>query len=167
MGFSLVEAMISMSIFGVLSMGLMSGFVFTSKSSFAVGNYADLVQSGTMFLETFARDVRMAGDVHTATATELTIDVNYSNGIKTVSYILNPDYKTLIRTESGTSKIVLSDIDQLSFNYFNILGNSTTSLLEAKTIQVEAILEKRVIQQKNTDHVVSARYMMRNRIVSN
>jgi len=166
-GFTLVEIMVSLTIFGLVFSGLLSSFVFTSKSTFSLGNYADMVRESTYFLESFGREVRMAEDVNAIGLHGFSMDVAYPNGTQTIEYEYLPASDSLIRRVGGVERIILTDVDWITFKYYNILNAETSALLEVKSVQMEAILEKRVMQRKNTDHIISARFMMRNRTVSN
>lgn len=166
-GFTLIELLTATSILGLTFSGLLSGLVFTSKSTCSLGNYSDMVRESTFFLETFAREVRMAEDVNAIGPSAFSMDVAFAGGPKTIEYEYRAASETLVRTENGVESIVMSDVDWVDFKYYNVLNVETNTLMEVKSVQMEAELEKRALDLVNTDHIISARFLMRNRTVSN
>lgn len=166
-GFSLIEIMVSTTILGITFSALLSGFVFTSKSTYSLSNYSEMLRQSTFFLETFAREVRMAEDINYFQANAFSMEVAFADGSQTVEYEYLPDSKNLIRRVNGIDRTMLSDVNWLNFKFFNVLNAETNTLLEVKSVQMEAGLQKNVMKIMNTDHIVSARFMMRNRTISN
>ena len=85
----------------------------------------------------------------------------------TVNYTFDNAADELVRTYDGTSTILLSNVDQFALSYFDLTRNSTTNALSVKEVQIEAILLKKTLNLSNTDEIISARFILRNRRVSN
>lgn len=166
-GFTLVEMMISTTILTLVLSGLASSFIFTARSSVSMGNYSDMAREGSHFLETFAREVRMASDVTALSTEAFTMVVSYAATDVTVEYAYIPADETLVRRAGGNEKIVLRDVEALEFKFFNLVNAQTTNLMEVKSVLMDGMLEKHAGSRENSDHIISARFMMRNRQISN
>ncbi len=169
LGMTLVELLITMSLMGVIMAGIMSAYFFITKSSMSVGNYAEMSGDSRLTLQIFARDVRMATDVKAFTSKSVDLEVSYSDtDIRDVDYAYDVDTGILTRTVDSTDVFtLLTDVSELEFEFYNLLGNETTNVLEIKRIHFSAKLLKKVMHISNTNQVISAGYMMRNRKVSN
>ncbi len=132
-------------------------------------------------LDKFASDARMTVDVNEATSTMVSLDVyNSSGGLDTVVYSFEEGASSLSRTvyedqdmSSGVADVILENVIELDFTYFNMIYDAsskelteTTKLLEIKEIQLEAVMRLTALNTINTNQIISARYMMRNKRVS-
>ncbi len=166
-GFTLAELMLAMTLASLVIAGATFTINMWARSSMSLGNYADMSGSCRRALDIFASDVRMANNVSVSTSTSFTFTAyDASNTIVTVSYIYDPDTDELRRTYDGTSMVLLSDVDRFGLSYYDLNRNSTTNALSVKEVQIEAILLKNVLTIANTDEIISARFMLRNRRVS-
>ena len=132
-----------------------------------------------MALEYFARDMRSAEDVRLVTESSLTI-VAPSSGFYTgseVTYDYDSDAKVLFRIERDaaaneiSNQILLEGVEAFTFSYFDPLGKSLSAsspsiLLSVKSVQVDAELLREISRSDATDYIISARFMMRNRPVT-
>lgn len=166
-GFTLIEMLFSTSVLGLVMAGLVSNYVFIFQSSLALGNYSDMARESTYFLETMGRELRMAEDVQAVASDRFTVVVPYSTGDEVVQYRYYSDLKSIYRIEGASSDKVLSNVEDLTFTYYNNIHAESNDLLEVKAVQMEATLQRDLAKLKNTDHIISARYTMRNRTVSN
>lgn len=166
-GFTLMELMLAVVIGGIILAAATSTLNMWARSSAAVGNYSDMSGSCRRALDIFASDVRMANDVTISTATSFTFRAfDSGTGSVTVNYTFDSTADTLTRTYNGTSTVILNDVDQFGFAYSDLNLATTTNPLSVKVVQIEAILEKSVLNVSNTDEIISARFMLRNRRVS-
>ncbi len=166
-GFTLVELMLSIVIGGALLAAATTSINLWARSSVADGNYGDMSGTCRRALDTFASDVRMANDVSVSTATTFTFTAfDSGTGTVTVSYVFDDANDRLTRTYDGTSRVILEDVDQFGFSYSDLTLTATTNALSVKVVQIEAVLEKEVLNLSNTDEIISARFMLRNRRVS-
>lgn len=170
-GFSLVELMVGMGL-AALVLGIsMGSLLFMSKSTAGFGNYHHMNMTSRMALDTFASDARMTVDVNSVSDSGCSLEVyNASGGMDTVVYLYNADSGEFSRSvNGGAGDVLLEDVEFLDLDYFNIkpTDNATTIPLEVKEIQLQATLRRNVLSVGNTNEIISARFMMRNRAVSN
>ena len=166
-GFSLVELMLAIVISGIVLGSVIAGINLLGRTSVAVGNYSDMSGSCRRALDIFASDVRMADDVSVSTSTTFTFTAfDAANSLVTVSYVFDDDANTITRTYDGTSTVLLRDVQQFGLAYYDLTRGKTTNALSVKEVQIEAILQKEVLTLTNTDEIISARFMLRNRRVS-
>lgn len=168
-GFTLVEMMITM---GILSMIIATGLTavtFISQSSTSLSNYTIMSTDSRHALERAARDFRMGFNVNSATSTTIDFDIYGKAGaIDNIVYTYSSSNKTLYRSENGSSnEAVLEDLQNFQFNYYNLRRESTTAPISIKEVQLEGIMRRHVLVLTNTNYIISARFMMRNRAVSN
>ncbi len=138
-----------------------------TRGTIAMLHYGDMNRDSRATLETLAQDCRLGTDVETALPHELKLQTQGPDGPVTIRYRYQPNSKTLYRSEdAGSLEVVLTDIEDLEFQYFNILQNPTNKAIEVKRIQIEVLMRKNIQKQEATDHIISASFMMRNRRVS-
>ena len=166
-GFTLVELIIAVSISSTLLYGTTSSYIFLLKSSMSIGQYVEQNNQDRLGLELFGRDMRMAENVTTATSSQVIVDIPTETGTRTVEYIYQPGAKRFVRIEGTWEKTIFENVGALSLSYFNIVGNATTNIAEVKKVQFEVLKESQVLQIEKTSTLISAKYMMRNREVSN
>lgn len=159
--------MLTMFIGGIILVGATATLNLWARSSTAVGNYADMSGTTRRALDIFASDVRMATDVSASSTSQFTFTA-YGAGTTTVAvdYTYDADAGTLTRTYDGASQVILNDVDQFLFAYLDMNLTTTTNPLSVKVVRIESILQKRVLNISNTDEIISARFMLRNRQVS-
>ena len=73
-----------------------------------------------------------------------------------------PDFQRMLQDayEKKFDTIIVYKLDRFS-------RNATTATISVKEVQIEGILERTSLSVSNTNHIISARFMMRNRAVSN
>ncbi len=166
-GFTMVELLFAIAIGGILLGGATMTMNLWARSSASVGNYADMSGSCRRALDIFASDVRMANDVSESTSSSFVFKAfDAGNSTVSVSYVYDSANKRLTRTYDGTTHILLNDVEKFGFSFYDLNRVATTNALSVKEVQVEAILSKKVISISNTDEIISARFMLRNRRVS-
>ena len=167
-GYTLIEIMVSMSIMSLVLSGVTSSFTFLTKSALGLGNYVVMNQDSRKGLELLSRDIRMASDILIMTDDNLVISIpTGGGGTKVIDYAYEAEQGRVFREEGGTSTSILKDIEDFDFKYYTFLGAVTANELEVKEVQVEAQMMKVVYNVENTSHLISARYMMRNKSVNN
>ena len=160
--FTLVELMVALSIFIILTAILTTSFILFLKSTVIMRNYADMTVQSQQFLENIGHEMRIAEGVRTASNNQLSIDIPTASGIETVEYIYNPNDQRVTREQDTVLRPVLSNVMEFNFRYFNFDGELTTSQPEIKEVQIEANMMKKVLFLENTNHLISSRNMMRN-----
>ncbi len=167
-GYTLIEIMVSMSIMSLVLTGVTSSFTFLTKTALGLGNYVIMNQDSRVGLELLSRDIRMASDINFMDDDNLTITVPVGGGGTTViDYSYEAEQGLVNREEGGETTTILKDIEDFDFNYYTFLSVETANILEVKEVQVEAKMVKEIYNMENTSHLISARYLMRNKIVNN
>ena len=168
-GFTLVEVIITMTLITILIAGALTAITTISQGSTALTNYTVMSTNGRQALELIARDLRMGFDVNSASKFKLDFDIYGKAGTtNNIVYEFNSSKNELTKTiDGGAQIIVMDDLRNFSFNYFDLSRNTTTAPISIKEVQIEGILERKSLSVSNTNHIISARFMMRNRAVSN
>jgi len=180
-GFTLAEVMIAMSIAMFLLATTYAALFSMSKGSESMINFSEMNGQSRYALELFGRDMRMAKDVftdstHGFSSSEVWItrraDPSTSTDIR-VGYEFDDNSRTftrLVEDSSGnllSEQILLYDVNSLHLNYFRYINNQTAlNPLETKHVQLEAELQRKVLALKNTNWIISARFVMRNKDVT-
>jgi len=159
--------MLAITIGGIVLAGAATSVNMWARSSMAVGNYADMSGSCRRALDIFATDVRMANGVTVSTASTFTFSA-FDSGTSSVivSYVFDDTSDTLTRTYDGVSRVILENVENFALTYSDLTLSTTTNPLSVKVVQIKAILQKKVLNLSNTDEIISARFMLRNRRVS-
>ena len=168
-GFSLIEVLVSLALLSlIISVGL-SALTFISQSSTSLSNYSIMSHQSRKVLEEFSRDIRMGYRINNATADILDFDIFGKAGTTSnIKYEYSAKDDKLFRTEDGGSKEeILDDLAAFQFNYFNLRKIQTTAIISIKEVQIEGLMKKNSLVLTNTNYIISARFMMRNRSVSN
>jgi len=148
-----------------------SSLISLGKATTGAGNYADMNFRSRMVLEKFGADIRAGSSV--IAFTDSRFEFNYldsSNIEQTVVYEYNSGDKKLYRTEGGVTRSILENLSEFELDYFNLrlvdvpTGSSTNSV---KGVRVDARMEQKVVTLGTSNEILSARFMMRNRLVSN
>jgi len=171
-GFTLVEAVITMAISGVVLAALMSVTVFVTRSFIAISNYRDLNQSSRFTLDMMGRDVRNAAGLTYYTTNNITLTNNDNTGF---SYQWDPSSRALMRyytNSDGTTavNIMLTNCDVITFNIYQ--RNPTNNLTfvsavsapnQTKLINVDWKCSRTIMGAKaNTESVQTAQIVIRN-----
>jgi type II secretory pathway pseudopilin PulG len=178
-GFTITELIVATTISGVVLASMIGTFFSFAVGARSVGAYTEMSQDSRMVLEKFARDVRAASDVRQATPDTLEIvfpDASFYSG-SSVTYEYDDQAGVLFRIERDdannvvSNDLVLSGVEQFVFSYFDPLGgeisaNTASLLLSAKSVQVDAEMLRKISETEATDYIISARFMMRNRPVT-
>lgn len=167
-GFSLVEVIVATSLGMMVSAAIISSFLFIARSSSSIINYSDMNRESRSGLEIFGRDIRSAKTIASGfSSTGFTI-TKYDNDTVSYVYRSGEPAKPLIRiTSSGDETIVMRGIEDFKLLYYNLQGGEAVVPLEVKQIQLQLKLTRRSGTLDNTDRVISARFILRNKKVSN
>lgn len=169
--FTLTEVLITLTLCGIVLAASTGSLLFLAKTTKGLGNYQEMNMSSRFTLEDFGSDARMTVDINSATASAVSLEVyDASGGISTVVYAYDADAGTFSRTAGGSTDVILKDVQTLNLVYFNLYGvkddDGSINPLEVKEIQLQAEMQRSVLSIKNTNEIISARFMMRNRSVS-
>jgi Tfp pilus assembly protein PilW len=165
-GSALVEAIMAIGITALLVLTLMTFLFFTGKSFAALFNYVDLDDVNRIAMDTLTRDVRQSNKVTASTTNSLTLED--SDGLPIV-YNYSPTTKTLTRTKSGASKVILTECSRLNFN----LGQRNTATggydvfpaatpATCKVVNIAWMCSRSIYgRAENTESVQTARIVIR------
>lgn len=182
----MVEVMVATTISMFILASSYATIMSLAKGSQSMINFSEMNSQTRVALEMFGRDARMASDVTTATANTLTVEKKlYINSINayrncSITYAFvsaaNTFRRTVIRLDTGATledRILLYDVDELKFTYYSLINPNdpwvspiANNNLEVKHVQLEAKLQRNVLNIDNTNYIISARFMMRNKDVS-
>lgn len=171
-GYSLVEVMIALSLALMILAGIMASLIFIIGSSISVGNYIDMNKEGRLALEVMGRDIRNAAEIDDGySTTEFRIHVLHPNETQTTvtySYDPNAANRPLVRTTSDGSRVLVGEVDELSFRYYDLQGGEVHDYaLPVRQIQIQLTTLRERGGIDNTDRIISARFILRNKHVTN
>ena len=117
--FTLVEMMVSVAVFSIVGLALMTIYVYSIRSFAALTNYSMLDKENRLAMDKMTFEIRQAKQIVNYTtngSSSLTI-LNGNND--TVTYSFDPTLKQMVRqTGSGESQVLLTNCDLLSFSLF-------------------------------------------------
>jgi prepilin-type N-terminal cleavage/methylation domain-containing protein len=173
-GFTLVELMVAATLSAFVLVGVMSSFLFMGRSGANLRNYSDMESQSRKALEQFAEDVRQASAIAWSTNVSVTLTVNSA----AVAYYYDSATTTFYRqTATGTTALI-TGVTAGTFVYkpYNVAGallplatpaNLTAAGVSTKQLQIslEASRTTQTVSSA-TNLVLSARYILRNKIVT-
>jgi prepilin-type N-terminal cleavage/methylation domain-containing protein len=174
-GFTLVEILISSVLGSIVMAGVLSTFLFIGRSAVSVSNYGEMEAEARRGLEMFSQDVRMARDLTNFSATSVTLTVPTSTGVHFVIYSYNAGTKTFFRRAGATATAaaaatpvpIIRHVEVFSLKRYNLQQQLASNNLETKQLQLELRAVRRDFTKAiNTNTVLSARFIMRNKRVS-
>lgn len=168
--FTLVELMFTLSLLAIVMAAMIPTFLVFSKHSVSLGNYVDMSADSRAALEMLARDVRSAVALTSAAEDAVTLVMPDEMGGISVTYRYDADDQEFSRSIAGAgSRVLFNGVTELSFSYYNRVSGddldpATTAsiLVETKSIQLDAQLQRKVLNLVNSDYVISATFLMRN-----
>lgn len=172
--FTLVEMMIGATIASFVLLGVLTTFLFLGRSGANVQNYNDMEAQARKALEYFAEDVRQASAISWTSSTDLTLTVNSAS----IRYVYDSGAGTFSRQISTGTQSLITGIRSgtFAFKAYNVAGtelalvtsaNLTTASSETKQLQIslEAARSNQTVVDA-TNSVLSARFILRNKIVT-
>ncbi len=183
-GFTLSEVIIASTLSVFVLAGVLSAFLFIGRTSFAASSYSELEAEARRGLEVFAEDVRMARDVRWNGPQSLTLLLpGEDKDPLTITYAYDsdpqsPTYRCFYRVvgEAGSAEprraLIRNLAPDFAFKRYKleqpgVIDNTAGNDLETKQIQLtlRAIRSGSTVAA-TTNSVVSARYVLRNKKVS-
>lgn len=171
-GFSLVEVIIALSLGMMVAAAMLSSLIFMLGSSLSVKNYIDMNSETRTALEILGRDLRNTVDVEEGfSKSEFQVQVlQQDDSLEhvTYSYRDNGQNGSLVRTDSNDEKILVHNVDQLDFLYYNLQAEAVQEYpLSVTQVQIQMTTAREERGIDNTDRVISARFILRNKYVTN
>lgn len=122
-GFTLVEIMVAMGLFGIVSTAVCYLYYFSTRSFAAMATYADLDKMNRTAMDTLTREIRQARLVTNVSTNSFSL-IN-GDGIA-VTYYFNPVLKQFVRAAAdGSTKVLVPDCSLINFQVFqrnNVAG---------------------------------------------
>ena len=111
-GWTLLEMMIAVTIFGIAGAAVGSAYLFGLRSFQALSNYSILDQQNRTAMDKLTREVRQARWVESKTDDTLILkDGNYDS----ITYKFNNDTQQLVRTANGNTTVMLDNCSLIKF----------------------------------------------------
>jgi prepilin-type N-terminal cleavage/methylation domain-containing protein len=120
-GFTLVEIMIAVALFGIVSLALATIFFFSTRSFASMATYAELDKINRTAMDKLTYEIRQANHVNAVTMdnSHRITGISLVNGDgESVTYNFNAAAKQLVRTAGGNSQVLLDDCSLIYFNLF-------------------------------------------------
>lgn len=162
---TLVEVMVSAGLASLLFATLALLWAHGARSVLAMTNYTELDRSSKYALDLMSRDIRQAK----AMTSFATTNIAMTNDSAAYSYNYNGVAKTLTRTYAGSSRVLLTECDNLAFGIYNRVPTNnfdfraTTDVTQAKLVDVNWKCSRKIKGQKvNTESIQTAKIVMRN-----
>lgn len=168
-GFTLVELLMAIVIGSMVLGAVMSSFIFVAKSCISLNDYTELDVESRRAVEIFSREVRASSDISGFSINGLTLTVPTSGSPYTVNYTYVSADRTFYRAY-GTSEqqALLKGVQRFALRRYNLLHNAASNDLETKQIQLDAETSRNAGGRfLATNHVLSAKFVMRNKVASN
>ena len=172
--FTLVEVMIGAALSSAILAGILSTFLFMGRAGANLQNYSDMETQARRALELFAEDVRQASAISWNSSTSVTLTVNSA----AVVYAYDSSTAIFSRTAAADTRVLVTGISPGTFAFkgYNLAGtemplatsaNLTAAGSSTKQLQIslEASRNTRTVTTA-TNLVLSARYILRNKIVT-
>jgi hypothetical protein len=167
-----VELLVAVALGGVVLTAVMTLAFFSARSFAAMANYVDLDNGSRNALDIMSREIRQADRLVSGDEHQLVFaHTNPSNGATfTISYIYNPDNRTLTRLQPGQPRtVLLQECDLLGFSIFqrNPVGGTydqypTANPATCKLVQMSWVCSRTILGKKaNTESVQSAKVVIR------
>ena len=169
-GFTLVEMLISLTLVLLLTLALLTSYVFILRGEKSLVNYGEMNSQARKMLDTLGDDLRMARDVTNFTSTSLSLKLPTSVSDATATQTVTWDYVSatgkVTRTVGTTVTTLAKDVNSFSFYYTNNSNAVTTSLVEVKQVQLAMRMQRLVASAVTSEYVISAQFTMRSKKTS-
>jgi type II secretory pathway pseudopilin PulG len=178
--FTLVEVIIAATLSTLVLAGVLSAFVFITRTGFRASGYSEMEAEIRRGLEAFARDARNATDVHWNNAQSVT----FTLGANAVTYTYDgdpasPTFRGFYRVEGDASsgqprRVLIHNVDpEFAFKRYKLVQTDVGDNIAAndgETKQLQVTLRAGRTSNATvgaSNPAVSARYVLRNKRVAN
>ena len=163
-GFSLVELLVSLVLIMLLTLALLTSYLFIARGDRSLQNYGEMNAQARKLLEQLGADLRAATDVVNFTSTNLilTLPTNLaSTTTQDVTWSFDSVTSTVTRHDSSGTQTYARNVNTFAFYYANGSNVQTTSLIEVKQVQLSMRLLRLVAAAITSEYVISAQFTMR------
>ncbi len=183
-GFTLTEVIVASTLSTFVLAGVLSAFLLIGRTAYSASNYSEMEAQVRRALEVFGSDARKAADLRWHSSRSVTLYVAAASGTDPVTYAYDGDaaspghgtfYRLVGEPASTLPRLVLvrGVADDFAFERFKLKqalvpGNSAANDLETKQLQITLRAgRKGATTVAQTQGAISARYILRNKRVSN
>ncbi len=168
---TLAELMVATAVGAITLAGVTSTYIISLRSFMAVTNYNRIHADGRLAVTYFAKDMRAVSSITSfPNSSNITVTVptafNTSGTVtssKSISYTTSGGAFYRHDSSTGNTDMLATNINQLTFTLFDLLGNSNSvATVNAKGIQLDIKLRTYVGSRIQTEDFLTARYDMRN-----
>jgi Tfp pilus assembly protein PilW len=177
-GFTLVEVLIAATLTTFVLAGVLSAFVFMSRTGLRSSGYSEMEAEVRRGLDTFARDTRSATDVRWQSAQSLTLTVNgspvtyaYDNTPGSATY--QAFYRVAGDATTGPRTVLVRSVGpdfafrRYKLSQTGVTDNTAQNDSETKLLQVTLRATRTSVATTGaTQSAISARYLLRNKRVA-
>lgn len=180
-GFTLVELLVSSTLSGIILAGVLSAVLMINRSGYLLNNYIEMEKQARNALETFAVDARVTQNITwaRASATDPLTALTLTNPDgDSVGYSYDSAAGTLTRTApDGKVTVLVSGIQSLTFTAYKYAEPGTHTAIDPSVTTIDSLQRETKMVQISlsavrsrssladaTNSVVSARYVLRNKI---
>jgi type II secretory pathway component PulJ len=163
-GFSLVELLISLTLVMMLTLALLTSYVFIARGDRSLQNYGDMNSQARKLLGQLGEDLRAATDVTNFTASSVTLTVPTNVAGTTTQDVIweyNSASGVVTRQDATTTTTQARDVQTFAFYYANGNNVETASLVEVKQVQLSLRMLRLVASSITSEYVISAQFTMR------
>jgi prepilin-type N-terminal cleavage/methylation domain-containing protein len=181
--FTLVEVMVSATIGSFVLAGILSSFLFLTRTGVRASNYNDMQDQVRRGLEKFSEDVRMASAItwNGNLSVTLTVPNNYAANGNQVTYAFDTDDVAVSSTHTGrcfyykpgdvsstaSRNILVRNISDFMFYRYDRLDNQALSNTSTKRLQVTFTARTTgVTLNDSTETAISSSFILRNKPVN-
>ena len=173
--FTLIEALVATALASIVTIALLASYSMTTRGFSAAGNYSDMEREARLTLDNLTRDLRQGTGLTAFASSDITIAVatNFSSsgavtGAKTVRYYRGSGANTnyLYRADGSVTGRMASSVYSINFiAYDRNLNTNSIQPSDTKLVQVDLTLKKFTIDNPNTEQILSARVVLRNKVL--
>jgi type II secretory pathway component PulJ len=163
-GFSLVELLISLTLIMLLTLALLTSYLFIARGDQSLQNYGEMNAQARKLLEQLGADLRAATDVANFTESNLTLILPTSpaaTAMQDVTWDFDSVDGTVTRQDDSGTSTLARDVHTFGFYYANGNNVQTTSLVEVKQVQLSLRMLRLVALSVTSEYVISAQFTMR------
>lgn len=174
-GFTLVEVMIGATLSSFVLLAILTTFLFMGRSGANLRNYSDMESQARRSLEIFAEDARQASAISWTSDVSVQVTVNST----AIRYSFDSTTGLFSRQAGGAaSQVLISGVraGTFAFKAYNVAGsemalvtaaNLTAASSSTKQIQISLEASRTTTTVTSaTNLVLSARYILRNKVVT-
>lgn len=183
-GFTLVEILVATGLSGMVMAAILSAVLMITRSVYLINNYIEMEGDARTALENFAVDSRMTSGIEwgrSSDAAPLSSILLYHQDGAAITYTYDSAAGTLVRSASdGTRRALLTGIRTFSFTAYRYDINAGTQTIDPATKTLSALANETKMVQLSlemvrarasianaTNTVVSALFVLRNKIITN